>query len=70
MGVITDIDYNTYPKQSGYVGRTVDVIFNYDRSKMIERVVVREDVGKPYTMIIKLNDGRYVLSSECQYRVR
>lgn len=70
MSVGTEIDYNTYPKQSGYVGRTVDIIFNYDRSKMIEGVFVREDIGKPYTMIIKLNDGRYVLSSECQYRIQ
>jgi len=68
MGVHDNVGFNKFPKQSDRVGCVVRVCFNYDTSETILGRIVREDVEEPGKMIIKLNDGRYVLSTECQYR--
>ena len=56
-----------YPPQGSSVGARVVVCFNYDTLETVEGVVVREDMGEPWKMIIKLDTGQYVLSTECQY---
>lgn len=67
MGCVTGISFDEFPKQSDYVGKLVKVCFNYDSSKWIHGVVVRDDRGAPGETIIRLADGRYVRSVECQY---
>jgi hypothetical protein len=61
------ITFDRFPKQGAYVGRRVRVCFDYDTSKQVTGTVVREDVEEPGEMIIKLDNGRYVRSVECQY---
>lgn len=67
MGSHPYISANDYPTQGDWVGRRVLVCFHYDTSNTIGGVVVREDVVSPGRMIIRLDDDRYVLSTECQY---
>ena len=68
MGVHPNIDFNRFPKQSPSLGKSVEVVFNYDTSRQIKGQIVRCDHEEPLRMIIALEDGRFVLSSECQYR--
>lgn len=69
MGVHQNIGYDKFPKQGGWLGRRVNVCFNYDTSKSIFGTIVRDDREEPGQTIIKLDDGRYVEASECQYQV-
>lgn len=68
MGVHENINLDRFPKQGTYLMQAVTVCFNYDPSRMINGIVVRDDAEEPGRMIIKLEDGRYVLSTECQYQ--
>jgi len=67
MGVVKGINFENYPEQGNWVGRKVKVCYEYDSSKGHLGVIVREDIEEPGRMIIKLDDGRYLLSTECQY---
>ena len=42
--------------------------FNYDTSACIFGEVIRDDAEAPGVMIIRLDDSRYVLSTECQWQ--
>jgi hypothetical protein len=68
MGVKTGISMDAWPEQTDWVGRRVDVCFLDDASHRIAGEIVRDDISgnRPIT-IIKLDDGRYVLNTECQY---
>jgi len=75
MGVEKSIDINSFPKQytaaeskMGGIGRKVEVCFNYNASKTITGVIIRDDKGLPFQTIIRLQDGRVILGTECQYR--
>lgn len=39
-------------------------------SKKIEGTVIRDDVEDPHLTIIKLDDGRIILGTECQYSIK
>jgi hypothetical protein len=67
MGMHKSITFDTFPKQSDNIGRSVRVCFHYDTSKTVYGSVVRDDREDPHLMIIKLNDDRYVLATECMY---
>lgn len=67
MGVHNNIDYNKFPKQSLYLNKRVQVCFHYNTEKIINGTVVRDDYEHPWLTLIKLDDGRYVTSTECQY---
>lgn len=72
MGCVNTIGYDKFPKQRNMdnlhsIGARVKVYFHYDASKFIMGTVVRDDTEKPNRMIIRLDDGRYVLDVECQY---
>ena len=69
MGAIENITINKFPKQSDWLGKKVAVCFHYDNDKQIIGEIVRDDMEAPGVVIIKLGDGRYVLSTECQYRL-
>lgn len=67
MGVVRNINFDTFPEQGTFLGMKVNVYFHYDTSKMIGGVVVRNDVEIPFITIIKLDNGRFVLATEYQY---
>ncbi len=69
MGVVANIGKDKFPKQSEIVGAKVSVCFNYDVKNTISGKVVRDDIEEPYRMIILLEDGRFVMSTECQYSI-
>lgn len=68
MGCEKTIDAERFPKQGAHWGKQVRVCFNYDTSRTLLGLVVRDDAEEPGRMIIKLEDGRHVLSAECQYQ--
>lgn len=41
--------------------------FHYDTAHVLPGTVVRDDTEEPGKMIIRLDDGRVLLSTECQY---
>lgn len=67
MGVHSNIDMNKFPKQGSYLGKHVEVGFHYNVEQTIKGVVVRDDDEDPFLTIIRLDDGRYILATECQY---
>lgn len=67
MGVAANITHNTFPRQGEWVGQRVRVCFNYNTQHWIGGTVVRDDKEEPYRAIIQLDDGRYVLTTECQH---
>lgn len=68
MGCVKNISINSFPKQGRALNARVIVCFHYDTTKTIHGIIVRSDTEEPGEEIIKLNDGRYILSTECQYR--
>lgn len=73
MGCVENITLDQFPKQRDWVGRRVTVCFHYDTSKTIGGEIVRDDMESPNgddssgITIIRLDDGRHVLATECQY---
>lgn len=67
MGVVANIDYGKFPEQGSWKGVRCKVCFNYGR-ETIGGVIVRDDREPPHRTIIQLDDGRFVLASECQYQ--
>lgn len=75
MGCVKTITYNTFPKQKdkGYrfpemaVGANVKVCFHYDTSHFVRGRIVRDDLEEPFETIIRLDDGRYIRGTECQF---
>jgi hypothetical protein len=67
MGAINNIGFGIYPKQSDDLGKRVIVIYNYDKTKMDFGRIIRDDIEDPSKTIIKLDDDRILLSTECQY---
>ncbi len=69
MGVHKNIDYNRFPKQGNLLNKRCRVFFNYDLYNETWGTIVRDDIEEPNVLIIKLDDGRYVLATECQFSV-
>lgn len=67
MGMVNNISYDKYPIQK-HIGERVQVCFGYDTSKTYDATVVRSDCESPYITIFKLDNGRYLLSTECMFR--
>lgn len=67
MGIQSGITAKEFPKQSSWKGNKVKVCFNFTIKDSIEGVIVRDDMEAPFKTIVKLDDGRYVLGTECQY---
>lgn len=67
MGCMCNLTAEAFPKQTAYAGRRVRVCFNYEASGCLVGQVVRDDAEAPWVMIIRLDDGRHVLSTECQW---
>jgi hypothetical protein len=67
MGCHPAIRHDSFPKQGTALGKRCLVCFHYDTANAIKGKVVRDDYEAPFDMIIQLDDGRFVRSSECQY---
>jgi hypothetical protein len=68
MGVVKNVGYEMFPRQGDMAGQPVLVCFAYDPSHTVRGVMVRNDVEEPGVEIIQLEDGRYVLTTECQWQ--
>ena len=68
MGVHPNIGFKKFPKQGPSVGQPVSVCFNYDTASRIGGKIVRNDYEAPFIGIIALDDGRFILMTECQYQ--
>jgi len=55
------------PKQGNFLHLRTKVCFNYDTINFVMGTIVRDDAEQPFETIIRLDDGRYILSSECQH---
>lgn len=66
MGIHKNVGYDRFPQQN-YIGREVNVSFGYDTRYLLHGVIVRNDIEAPGTTVIQLDDGRFVLGSECFY---
>jgi len=67
MGFDTSVGFDRFPEQGSFLGKRVLVCFDYDASRTIGGKVVRDDTEEPGLMLIQLDDGRVVRSTECQY---
>ena len=67
MDVCETISATRFPRQSEHVHRRVRVCFHHDTSRQFPGQIVRDDLEEPYRMIIAIDDGPVVLSTECQY---
>ena len=67
MGAVGNITMRGFPRQGSYLGKRVRVCFHYDTADWTSGTVVRDDAEEPGRTIIRLDDGRYVLATECQY---
>ena len=67
MGMVSNITHNTFPKQGEYLNYRVKVCFHYSTDEVILGTIVRDDAEEPGRLIIELDDGRYVLATECMY---
>lgn len=67
MGSVSNISIDLWPKQGSWFSHRVKVCFHYDTARTLNGVIVRDDNEDPWVTIIKLDDGRFILASECQY---
>lgn len=68
MGVVKNITAENFPKQGAWLNRRVRVCFNYDTSESFLGIMIREDAEEPGLAIIKLDNGRVLLTTECQWQ--
>lgn len=68
MGVEKGITATDFPRQGEFLNRRTEVCFHYDASTTLGGVFVRDDAEAPHVSIIRLDDGRHVLATECMYR--
>lgn len=57
-----------YPKQGYYLNKEVLVCFNSDTSNIVLGKVIRDDIEEPGLMLIQLENGQVVKSTECCYQ--
>jgi hypothetical protein len=68
MGRHKNITHDKFPAQSNSLHKRVRVCFHYDAEHQVDGTIVRDDVDEPEQMIIRLDDGRYVLATECMWQ--
>lgn len=70
MGCHHSIRHDKFPKQGRFNGRRVVVCFHYDLDHTFPGTICRDDDEEPLRTIIQLDDGRVVLSDECQWSIQ
>lgn len=70
MGYHKNIGPDRWPAQSVITGKRVVVIFNFDLSFQLEGTLVRDDTEEPDISIIMLDNGKALLTTECQFRLK
>lgn len=68
MGAHPYIGADAFPTQGSFVDSRATVCFHYDTSRTFPATVVRDDAEDPGVMILRLDDGRHVLSTECMWQ--
>lgn len=69
------ITYDEYPKQrdnsseNPQIGKEVKIFYQNDTIRCHHGVIVRCDMEKPFEVIIKVDNGRYLRASECHYSI-
>jgi hypothetical protein len=61
------VNISDYPKQSKTLYHRVKVYFNNEILSQKKGTIIRDDREEPFETIIKLDDGRIVRGSECQF---
>lgn len=69
MGVVKNIDIDTFPEQGSNLHKRVEVCFHFNFDHVILGTIVRDDREPPWRDIIQLDDGRYILGTECLYKI-
>jgi hypothetical protein len=67
MGTHINVGPLRFPKQGEWLGKRVNVCFHFKTEDLFPGTIVREDSEEPGRLIIALDDGRYVISTECMY---
>jgi hypothetical protein len=67
MGVSKYVGADHFPKQGAWLNCRVKVCFHYDTRRTFSGTIVRDDMDGDGVMILRLDDGRHVLATECQY---
>lgn len=67
MGVHLNIGRGRFPKQGAWLGKRCEVIYDYNTTDRVGATVVRDDAEDPHRTILHTDDGRYLLSTECQH---
>lgn len=67
MGCVPTITFSGYPRQTEKVGKRVVVVFHYDTANQVGAKILRDDAEDPGRTIIQTDDGRFLLSTECQF---
>ena len=67
MGVCKNVGFERFPRQGCNLQRSVRVCFGYDTARTTTAVCVRDDIEFPCVTIFRLEDGRHVLATECQW---
>ena len=65
--MVPNIKIDSFPKQGEFLNKKTDICFHYDTSKTLGGQIVRNDIEEPFVTIIRLDDGRHILDTECQY---
>lgn len=66
MGCDPNITATDFPVQGIHLRSRAKVLFHFGGPELLG-TIVRDDMSAPFRTIIQLDDGRFVLSSECQY---
>jgi hypothetical protein len=57
-----------FPPQTVRVGEKAELCLNYRSDQVMSATIVRDDAAAPWVTILRTDDGRHFLASECQYR--
>lgn len=64
---IKNIGFGIYPKQGNDIGKRVIITYNHDWTIFEHGIIIRDDIEEPFMTVIKLDDDRVLLGTECQY---
>lgn len=71
MGIEKYVKSGVFPKQNSYLlNRSVEICIECNDAGMTKGKIVRADIEEPYVIIIHLENGQYVLGSECRFNSR